>query len=381
MTATSSPVRHFDYIDALRGYAILMVIAVHTSQAFPDLPTWLAKLLAEGARGVQLFFVTSALTLSMSWVARDESATDFYIRRLFRIAPMFWIAIPLFLWLDGVGPSIYAPDGIGARQIIMTALLVHGFWPDTITSVVPGGWSVADEVIFYILFPAIVPPLLKASWKSLIIVAVAAVVLGAQVSRLLDNLSYLLPSSAEGVAGEYFFLWFPRQLPCFIFGIMLFRFSAERYSISMHIAKWACAFAIALMLLIPFLVGIRFALPLGLVTTYGIAFSLFAFSLMYWPNSPLVAPPIVWIGKVSYSAYFVHFAVLHFLPPVHLTGWPSADVATVYVAVVIVTIAISSITYRIIERPMIRLGSTLIAARQSSRRRQLDLLTERNAAG
>jgi peptidoglycan/LPS O-acetylase OafA/YrhL len=149
----------------------------------------------------------------------------------------------------------------------------------------------------------------------------------------------------------------------------------------MHFAKWACAFAIALMLLIPFLVGIRFALPLGLVTTYGIAFSLFAFSLMYWPNSPLVAPPIVWIGKVSYSAYFVHFAVLHFLPPVHLTGWPSADVATVYVAVVIVTIAISSITYRIIERPMIRLGSTLIAARQSSRRRQLDLLTERNAAG
>jgi peptidoglycan/LPS O-acetylase OafA/YrhL len=380
MTDTSSSIRHFDYIDALRGYAILMVIAVHVSQAFPDLPDSLAKILAQGARGVQLFFVTSALTLSMSWVARNESAAEFYTRRAFRIAPMFWIAIVFFLWLDGNGPSIYAPEGVGVRHVIMTALLVHGFWPDTITSVVPGGWSVADEVIFYILFPVIIPPLLKASWRSLVIVAVAAAVVGAQVSRLLDSLSYLLPASAGGVAGEYFSLWFPRQLPCFIFGVMLFRFSAERSSIPTRLVKWACVFAIALMLLIPFVVGIKYVLPLGLATTYGIVFSLFALSLMYWRNSALVGSTIVWIGKVSYSAYFVHFAVLHFLPPVHLTGWASADVATTYVAVVTVTIAISSITYRTIERPMIRLGSTLIAARQSSRRRQLDLLTERNVA-
>jgi peptidoglycan/LPS O-acetylase OafA/YrhL len=33
----SDPVRRFSYIDALRGYAILMVIAVHSSQPFSDL--------------------------------------------------------------------------------------------------------------------------------------------------------------------------------------------------------------------------------------------------------------------------------------------------------------------------------------------------------
>src|SRR5580658_7481349 len=120
MSETSGPARHFDYIDALRGYAILMVIAVHTAQSFPDLPNPLAEVLKQGARGVQLFFVTSALTLSMSWVARHESAADFYTRRLFRIAPMFWIAIVFFLWLNGTGTSIYAPDGIGARQVLMT---------------------------------------------------------------------------------------------------------------------------------------------------------------------------------------------------------------------------------------------------------------------
>ena len=367
MSEAPSSVKHFDYIDALRGYAILMVIAVHVSQAFPDLPNWLSKLLSQGARGVQLFFVTSALTLSMSWVARSESVVDFYTRRLFRIAPMFWLAIVFFLWLGGTGASIYAPDGIGIRHIAMTAMLVHGFWPDTITSVVPGGWSVADEVIFYALFPATVPRLLNASWKTLIIVAVAAVILGAQLSRLLDGFSYLLPSSAQGVAGIYFFLWFPRQLPCFVFGIMLFKFSREQQLVPVAAAKWTCALALALMLLVPFIEGIRYALPLGLATTYAIAFSLFAFSLMYWRSSPLVGRPIMWVGKVSYSAYFVHFAVLHYLPAFRPTEWPAANVAYMYAIVTIVTVCISSMTYLMIERPMIRMGGALIAAKSISR--------------
>jgi peptidoglycan/LPS O-acetylase OafA/YrhL len=368
MQKTSDSVRHFDYINALRGYAILMVIAVHTSQAFPDLPASLAKVLNEGARGVQLFFVTSALTLSMSWVARNETAANFYIRRLFRIAPMFWIAIIFFLWLNGTAPSAYAPHGIGFKHIAMTALLVQGFWPDTITSVVPGGWSVADEAIFYALFPAVVPQLLKASWRSLIIVAVAAVVLGPRLSGLFEyGFSYFFPGS-ENVAGIYFSLWwFPRQLPCFIFGIMLFRFSAEGRSIPTALPKYACILAVALMLFIPFLNGVKYALPLGLVTTYGIVFALFAFSLMYWPNCPLIGRPIEWIGKVSYSAYFIHFVILRFLPPLlPSTGWPVADMAYMFSIQVLVTVGASSLTYLTIEKPMIRLGSALIAARSRS---------------
>lgn len=378
MSETSGPVRRFAYIDALRGYAILMVIAVHTAETFPDLPASLSKVLNQGARGVQLFFVTSALTLSMSWVARHESAAEFYVRRSFRIAPMFWIAIVVFLWVGGTGPSIYAPEGIGFRHVAMTALFIHGLWPDTITSVVPGGWSVANEVIFYALFPLIVPPLLRASWKSLIIVAILTMVLGPQLSRL-DSLAYLLPASAEGVSGIYFSLWFPRQLPCFIFGIMVYRLSVERPPASASLAKTICLLAVALMLLIPFLEGVKYALPLGLATTYAIAFSLFVFSLMNWPDSPLISHPITWTGKVSYSAYFVHFLVLYFLPPLHLTGMPVVDVAIAYVVAVIVTVAISSLTYLMIEKPMIRLGSALIATWRAPRTAKLDVQADANA--
>jgi hypothetical protein len=43
------------YIDALRGYAILGVIAVHSSQLFPTLEWPVRALADQGARGVQLF--------------------------------------------------------------------------------------------------------------------------------------------------------------------------------------------------------------------------------------------------------------------------------------------------------------------------------------
>jgi len=58
---------------------------------------------------------------------------------------MFWLAIPFFLLLTGKG----AP----AWEVATTALFVHGFHPQTINSVVPGGWSIAVEMTFYAVFP------------------------------------------------------------------------------------------------------------------------------------------------------------------------------------------------------------------------------------
>ena len=66
----SRNITHYKYIDALRGWAILGVIIVHSSQNF-ELPSILSRLSAAGARGVQLFFVVSALTL----LARGINAT------------------------------------------------------------------------------------------------------------------------------------------------------------------------------------------------------------------------------------------------------------------------------------------------------------------
>jgi exopolysaccharide production protein ExoZ len=98
--------RHLDYIDALRGYAILGVIAVHATVAAPGLE-WPLRLVAEqGARGVQLFFLVSALTLMLSWRERGDGLMPFYIRRIFRIGPMFWLAMVFFVAIEASGLSV-----------------------------------------------------------------------------------------------------------------------------------------------------------------------------------------------------------------------------------------------------------------------------------
>ena len=131
------------------------MILVHVSQAVPDLPHQLRLLADQGARGVQLFFVVSALTLMLSWHRRHDGVLPFYIRRLFRIAPVFWLAIAGFLLLDGFDPRYWAPHGIDWRHVLATLTFQHGWHPATITSVVPGGWTIAVEMTFYAMFPII----------------------------------------------------------------------------------------------------------------------------------------------------------------------------------------------------------------------------------
>lgn len=65
-------VRKYDYIDAIRGLAIILVVMTHASQYVKPLSNLLQRIMLEGARGVQLFYVASAVTLCMSWASRKS---------------------------------------------------------------------------------------------------------------------------------------------------------------------------------------------------------------------------------------------------------------------------------------------------------------------
>ena len=146
-------------LDTLRGVAILGVLAVHTNQAVSSGVHQMDALLGWGRFGVQLFFLVSAFTMCYMWHERageSERVRKFYIRRVLRIAPMFWLAIPTYLLLYGTGTSYWSPQGISALDIALTATFLHGWWPSSINAIVPGGWSIAVEMMFYLLFPFVI---------------------------------------------------------------------------------------------------------------------------------------------------------------------------------------------------------------------------------
>lgn len=115
-----------NYIDALRGgIAILMVIVHHTSQqGSVATPYWFGKLCSLGTRGVQLFFVASAFTLYRSYRNRvlDENkhVKNFFIRRFFRIAPIYYLAILYFIFHKQIG----VPYWLGNQPLISSSNIV-----------------------------------------------------------------------------------------------------------------------------------------------------------------------------------------------------------------------------------------------------------------
>ncbi len=223
--------RKFDFIDATRGLAILCVILVHSSQSIAPLTATLAWLMSEGARGVQLFYIASALTLCMSWAARSQidksPIRSFYIRRFFRIAPMFYLAILCSALVNGLHANYWAPNGIEWWFFPITATFLHGFHPETITSVVPGGWSIAVEMNFYLVLPLLL--MFVRSMKTAGVLFAVSMLLY-YVNLLLVPRMFSYPESQQYLVDSFAFLNFFGQLPVFAIGIFGYFVLREKYS-------------------------------------------------------------------------------------------------------------------------------------------------------
>ena len=331
------------WIDALRGYAVLGVVIVHSGQQVAGL----ADTMAWGARGVQLFFVVSALTLMMSWSKHGDGAWPFYARRLFRIAPMFWLAIGLYAVLRG--PS-------SLRGTILTALFLHGLDPFSINKVVPGGWSIADEMLFYAMFPLVAAfatslpralALLLAAWLGMTVFYAA--VTGVVLPRIAPDLG--------GYVLELAYMALPTQLVTFACGIVAFRVIERAQGLIERPAAEA-ALVVALLALAWCVVHETFAAP---QLRYPVLFSVIAIAMALGAGRWLVNPVITHLGQTSYSIYLIHFA---WLPPVQrlveALGLQGAAAFTVQLAATLaITAGCATVTYRWIERPLIDRGRRL----------------------
>jgi len=179
------------------------------------------RLFEQGARGVQLFFVASAVTLLMSWHQRNDGYVPFVIRRLFRIVPLFWLAIPVYLLFAGLGPGYYVPPaGWSGFDIFRQVFFVDSFMP-SIGSIVPGGWTVNTEMLFYAIFPILIcfVKSLRIAIVAYLLTLVIAVGLYPVFFRFLCQLFPEIPQSLVAVWAT---LSLPMQLPVFLAGFVAF---------------------------------------------------------------------------------------------------------------------------------------------------------------
>ena len=342
--------KRFAYIDALRGYAILGVLLVHTGQYCGfDIPGT-----AFGARGVQLFFVASALTLMFSWHERRDGVTAFFVRRLFRIVPMFWLSIPIYVCMMNIGGYEFE-----TLQVICAAFFLQAARPDWITAaIVPGAWSVCVEVVFYCAFPLIaayVNSLLRAIALGIACFAIA--ILWADHGLAAGML--LFPHFNSGEINLWAILSFPAQLPAFAVGILCF-FLIPDWKYFVGRAATEMLLAGALLYCVYLAVSSPFVVP-----EWSLAFGMIAICLANGAGRYLIYSSVILIGRFSFSIYLLHWIAMGRAVEVgnalHASGY--LRFVTIFLAAVAITTALSAVTYYLVELPMIKLGSRYLARR------------------
>lgn len=353
--------KKLDYIDALRGVAILGVLMVHTSQygSF-NVPGIFEKIVSQGARGVQLFFIASAFTLFLSFknrLTKEKSPIrNFFLRRFFRIAPMYYLGIAYYLYQDGFGPRNWLGDAthITVLNILSNCTFLHGFNPYWITSVVPGGWSIGVEMAFYALLPILYSKIQNLNQAFIFFIFSIFFKLLLQVIFWKFQLI-----SDNRLWSEYQFFYFPSQLPIFCLGIILYFIIIENESLKNISGKSMLVFAGLLL----FQLATKTEYILSNHILFGIVFLILGFALSTFRFIVIVNPIIKYIGKISFSMYLVHFAVLHWLTHFNFINYFDNNIVnylTRFFIVSSLTIIVSFILYNLVEVPFQGIGKRII---------------------
>lgn len=171
MTSTSEPPipasresRRIPSLDGIRAVSILLVIAWHLRSS--GTAPWLDPLwrIDSGNLGVRVFFVISGYLITSVLLAEyGRTGTidlrRFYLRRAFRIMPVFYVFLGVIALAASLGVVDASPSSI-IRAATYTADYARTEWT------VGHTWSLAVEEQFYLLWPGLIVLLgLRRSFK------------------------------------------------------------------------------------------------------------------------------------------------------------------------------------------------------------------------
>ena len=343
---------HIGYLDSFRAFAIIGVVLTHAVWLSHDIPVWLDNVSHFGSKGVQLFFMVSGLTLALNYDANSLKVGNFFVKRFFRIAPMYYFSA---LFYVAVGYSILPsalPTNLSIESWLSTFTFTNGWSPKTINSFVPGGWSIAAEMMFYLCFPVFVR-LRDKRGLSVSFVSISFFVSVAIYKLIIQK----IPGDAEDISSFAYFFWIT-QLPAFLLGIAIaawLPFLTRYRAVSSYLFFFVAALTVAA------------AFSRGVFSSYiaaDILFSGLILSAATADFSFMRGRILTYIGTISFSIYLTHFFVIHLLMDQasileKLVGGTTLVIGGYLITMAAAT-AISSLTYPMIEKNGKNIGNYLL---------------------
>lgn len=355
-------------LDLIRIFSALLVIICHSGVYF-SIGFSVNFVTFAGVLAVEFFFVMSGFLVGKSLIRTADSAEPgeglkrFYINRLLRILPLYYVTLVLTALTTG--------SGIPLSCFVFVQNFAQGD-----LEFLPQSWSLSVEAWFYFLAAPVFCLLVKAlrrkmSGEAAVWTAVAVLCLLPFLARVGDVL-LLQPQWDEGVRKQI-----PLRLDSIGMGVALAalkQYHPEAYRRRFSKPVFAAVSVVGILVIYRFYCGYlaiddRFnASALSKIFMFSILPMLCCLLVGFmdctrWLDLLNAFPPVRWLSDWSYGVYLLQLVVFEAVSPYFADTRFSVSWLGFLLAICL-TVALSAVTYFLIERPSGKLRDRLLA-RQS----------------
>ena len=364
-------------LDSLRGFSTILIVVYHTS--FVSGYT-VAHANSSGAYidrlniGVAIFFVLSGFLIfrpfahSLIHGSPLPKTRNYYLKRAARILPGYWLALFVLAGLDAL--TIVNTSGF-----IRNVFIVHSFTEHNVFTGIRQAWTLAVEMSFYVVVPAFAYVFVRQTKRrngpvvvSTLLKALSFLFLGAYAFRLfIHQIDFWFLDTAH--------IWLPSHMDTLALGMglaVLVEAPASAKTllkVKNFIANHTGSFVVCSVFV--WLISANINMAIGLNRTefhidllghflYGIASVLLVAPFCVDSQALLVKAMsfrlFTWLGTISYGIYLWHMAFLggdfaeKYMPYTENDG----QVLLRFLVVLPASIAIASLSYYVLERPIMR---------------------------
>ena len=282
--------------------------------------------------------------MSLDKAASPINYTQYFMRRLFRIIPMYYL-VTIFAFMAGGIPDYLKLFNTtnSSKNLVAHLTFTNLFQMEYRNSLIGVEWSVPIELFYYLILPLfyIFFKKIKFFGLHLFFVSFSLALLGS------EYLNFDHSSNREIV-----YHWsVVKYVFCFSFGYILYEFQKKYKS---HLAKFNDVFLIELFILLICYICSRLPRHEEFIAVWTGALILFLQGRTQLGKLLFENKFMLFVGTISYSFYLIHYLILTILTQLNLNSFE------IFFAGLILTLFLSNFCYKYIEKPCIDFGKKLI---------------------
>jgi len=344
---------NLDYLRGMAAFGIMIYHYLTWTYGHFSAETFLGRV---GVYGVSIFYVLSGLTLYLVYQDKMKinklNITNFFIKRIFRIFLLMWLAIFVSITLSGQKTNLY--------DLFLNLTGLFGFlnW-DKYFSI--GLWSIGNELVFYtffIVFMILIQFQKKLFYVLTLVIFLIFIYFSFFIFSENNHTTYTLSSMWRYYSNPL------NQVFLFLGGFLIGFFFVDK-QINKNWGSITLTIGFIIFCLYP-VSGNTVFLVTGvsrIVFTMSCFLICFGFYKTNFNFKPTIHLPLSILGEISYSMYLIHPLIIIFVRTLifflnsHFFKVPFIT-SVVLLTSIISTIFLSYFMYQYFEKYFIKLGNS-----------------------